>query len=111
MREPNFLCTHFARQVINDKGIPLLMESLEIKECRKSDLNTNDSRVHVLGFAQHEGKRRVTWWAYLLGARRRRRARFRTKHLACGGGIFSSSVLRPGEGNDRCGSGMGEAAA
>ena len=25
--------------------------------------------------------------------------------------IFSSSVLRPGEGNDRCGSGMDEAAA
>ena len=29
---------------------------------------------------------------------------------ACGS-IFSSSVLCPGEGNDRCGSGMGEAAA
>ena len=28
---------------------------------------------------------------------------------ACGS-IFSSSVLRPGEGNDRCGSSMGEAA-
>jgi hypothetical protein len=55
-RESIFLCTHFARQVLYDKGIPVLMELPEIKSSKGIHLERRISLNSTLSVSVEQSR-------------------------------------------------------